>query len=640
MNALGRAKSLLVVLLLVSTSSAVEAQQLSGVDLSTAVLKGQWGRVTEGARQWQQESGAPTADWLLGHASLATGDYRQATSAFAQLGDGIKSEAILDYASTLVDQNPTNAVAHMLKGDALARAAKYEDALVALDQAVQLDSTSALLFNERGTVNAMAGKTQLAIADFEKATALAPRFAEAHANLGLERLASGDGSDAIRNLTRAIELAPDFALAYNGRGAAYSLVGAWEDAETDFARASILMPSLTYIQGNAQWIARHRAELTLRSNLPNKESDERSGTLMAVTDNLERLSKTVGLLYDLKDKSMPLQLKVPLQFAGPILQDMETARTGHFDPVTSRTLERVFVVELQELTNVVGGMVDNGLLPATYRKLLPVLSGAPDLISGAASQAGRGSWKPTISDVEHYLDGFNKIASASLGMIVAGPRGASLASTGADLAADIVRGATEPYLRDAALDPVRTKVIQDWRASVDAAAAHGVPAVTFSRYTEHIPELKFAPKLIAEYDSQANWFNTATATRQTTERPLDSLRRPTPVSLVPIQQGQDSRARRNDTVITPSQPSPIRSVNIPLPRPDEVSAQSYRLPSNAVPMTKPGGVSMRADVVKNQPADTSAFGGSRGAPTATSAVQQDQMISPFLLFCAPPPPTK
>lgn len=77
-------------------------------------------------------------------------------------------------------------------------------------------------------------------------------------------------------------------------------------------------------------------------------------------------------------------------------------------------------------------------------------------------------------------------------------------------------------------------------------------------------------------------------------------------------------------------------------RPVPAATPSYRLPSNQLSAPKPGGVLMKADVVKNQPADMSGlFGGPAPSTppvtpprTQTVAAQPDGLFTPFLLFCA------
>jgi tetratricopeptide (TPR) repeat protein len=268
--------SLLMVLLCVGSSWAQDWESAS----KQSVIKADWVKVTEAVQQWKQRDAAPVADWLLGYASLATGDYNQALESFSRLRTTAETQAVLNYATALTEQNSKNAVAQMLKGDALARAGKHEEALAALDEAVRLDARSALIYDVRGVVRVLAGKTEDAIADFEKAIELEPKFAEVYANLGLVQLAAGDTPGAVESLTQAIDLAPDFALAHNGRGIGYSIMEDWPAAEGDFASASKLS-NQTPIVGNLNFLQRLKAEAGFRKERWVAKLDERGTTLIA-----------------------------------------------------------------------------------------------------------------------------------------------------------------------------------------------------------------------------------------------------------------------------------------------------------------------------------------------------------------------
>jgi tetratricopeptide (TPR) repeat protein len=258
------------------------AQQDWEATAKRAILKADWSEVAEAAQRWKQrDAGAAVADWLLGYAGLATGNSQVALAGFSQLDTSAKKQSVSLFASALVSQAPSNAIAQMLKGDVLARAGNYAEALTALDKAAQLDPGSALILDVRGVVRALAGKREDAFADFALAVELKPKFADAHANLGLARLAVGSVSGAVGNFTQAIELAPDFALAYNGRGVAYALMEAWDEAESDFKKAAELAPGLSYTHGNTQFLTWGKGQIAFRQSLQERMGDGRGGTLIA-----------------------------------------------------------------------------------------------------------------------------------------------------------------------------------------------------------------------------------------------------------------------------------------------------------------------------------------------------------------------
>src|SRR6185503_19488350 len=199
---------------------------------------------------------------------------------FSGLDSSGKTQAVLAYALALADQNQKNAVAQMLKGDALARAGRHEEALVSLDEAVRLDGRSVLIRDVRGVVRALAGKTEDAMADFERMTELEPKYASAYANRGLVQLAAGSVPAAVESLTQALELAPNFALAYNSRGVAYASMEAWEEADNDFNKAAELSPGLPYALSNARFVTWTRGQIAFRQGLLDV-GDGRGSTLIA-----------------------------------------------------------------------------------------------------------------------------------------------------------------------------------------------------------------------------------------------------------------------------------------------------------------------------------------------------------------------
>lgn len=131
----------LMVVLLVWTVPAWAQREWEAASRQ-AVLRAEWPTVAAAARTWQQhEPDAVVAAWLLGYAGLATGDYRLATEGFQRLDAPQTAAQLHTWAGALVDQQPQNALAQLLHGDALARSGNYTEALAALDEAVVLPPT-------------------------------------------------------------------------------------------------------------------------------------------------------------------------------------------------------------------------------------------------------------------------------------------------------------------------------------------------------------------------------------------------------------------------------------------------------------------------------------------------------------------
>jgi hypothetical protein len=211
-------------------------------------LKAGWAGVIPAARQWKERApDDPVPDWLAGHAGLATGDYALASEAFAALGGLDAIASVLSFAQGLVRDAPSNAVALMLHGDALARAGKYDEALAALNKAESAGGqAAALTLNLRGAVHALAGRHDAALGDLGRAVELSPGLADAWANRGLVRSMLGKTDDALGDFDRALEIAPLHPAARNARAALLASMGKLAEAEADLriAAQSGLLPAL------------------------------------------------------------------------------------------------------------------------------------------------------------------------------------------------------------------------------------------------------------------------------------------------------------------------------------------------------------------------------------------------------------
>ncbi len=283
-----------LMLVLVFAVAPAFSQESYETKIKQAILAEDWDKVVKVGREWQpSEADAPIANWLLGYAGLATGNYQLSARSFLQLGQPGTPERLLVWAKQLADQNQTDAVARMLKGDALARSGKYEEALAALDEAIRLEPQSALLYNVRGVVRVLADKVDEAAGDFEKAIELAPNFTDALTNIGILRLIEGDFIGALEYLNKVIRLCPNFSLAINARGVVYSNLKAWESSEQDFRKAMDLDPTLWFASGNLKLLAWIRGQEQFRWSRMTGQVGSRRGTTL-VASSYERYSINIG----------------------------------------------------------------------------------------------------------------------------------------------------------------------------------------------------------------------------------------------------------------------------------------------------------------------------------------------------------
>ena len=97
-------------------------------------------------------------------------------------GDFEQAAAFYDVA---VAEEPDNAHAHDLRGEALLELGRYEEALASLDRAVALDPSNAYAHSHRGQVLLELGLADEAVVEFEHAVRLEPN--REHFQRALER---------------------------------------------------------------------------------------------------------------------------------------------------------------------------------------------------------------------------------------------------------------------------------------------------------------------------------------------------------------------------------------------------------------------------------------------------------------------
>ena len=112
-----------------------------------------------------------------------------------------------------------------------------EQALLALDRAIDLRPDYDTAYNNRGAAKTLLGRHQDAIADYDTAIRLKPDYAEAYSNRGTAKNFLGRHQDAIADYNKAIRLKPDYVKAYDGRGSTKHLLGRSQDAIADYNKA-------------------------------------------------------------------------------------------------------------------------------------------------------------------------------------------------------------------------------------------------------------------------------------------------------------------------------------------------------------------------------------------------------------------
>lgn len=167
-----------------------------------------------------------------------------------------------------------NAVKWFEKGVEAGDAGRYEEALGAFSNAIELKPDYQLAYVFRGLAYYAIGNHQKAIKEFAKAIELKPDDAKVYDARGSAYHTIGNYQQAIKDFTKAIELKPDDEYPYCERGRAYAAMGNSQQAIKDFTKAIILKPGYAeaYFNRGLTYIASSN-DLNLRKNFQKAISD-------------------------------------------------------------------------------------------------------------------------------------------------------------------------------------------------------------------------------------------------------------------------------------------------------------------------------------------------------------------------------
>jgi|GEM_PF-2208253 len=178
-------------------------------------------------------------------------------------------EAVIPAADALIELDPNNAFAYLMRGSSLQYAgdrltplADFQQALnlggenpeiysiigstfvqtsdsmngfLALDRAISLDPLNPRPYYFRGLAYYDDGYFQDAIPEFDEAVTLDGFYYDAYFDRAMTHMAMEDRTQALEDFTRVIEINPNFRLSYIRRGALYEQDGQLEAATGDFA---------------------------------------------------------------------------------------------------------------------------------------------------------------------------------------------------------------------------------------------------------------------------------------------------------------------------------------------------------------------------------------------------------------------
>jgi tetratricopeptide (TPR) repeat protein len=135
-----------------------------------------------------------------------------------------------------------DAQSHNIRGQALARSGKNEQALAEFDQAIAIDPNNADALYNRGLLYQADKQHQSAIDDFTAASGLTPQRAEPLLGRAISRLALDRVREAAADLDEAAQADPQNAQVWVTRGQAYERLGDRTKAAGSYGRAINLRP--------------------------------------------------------------------------------------------------------------------------------------------------------------------------------------------------------------------------------------------------------------------------------------------------------------------------------------------------------------------------------------------------------------
>ena len=202
----------------------------------SALLRGDWDEVLQASSAGATQ---PTHHRILkAHANLALNNNNDATCGFA----GVVPEELGqwdDWTLSFVLSYPDSTVANYLRGDALARQNRLNEALTMFDAALAETPDHPLTLNARGVVRSLLGDWEAATRDFYRAAEVRPGFADARSSRGFSYIHRKRGaSGALRAFYEALEISPEFGLALAGKGYSVLALNLWDNGERDIETAA------------------------------------------------------------------------------------------------------------------------------------------------------------------------------------------------------------------------------------------------------------------------------------------------------------------------------------------------------------------------------------------------------------------
>ncbi len=142
------------------------------------------------------------------------------------------------------NKNIVDSIEWFEKGKSLSRSGHYEDAIVVLNKAIELNPRNAEALNGRGITHYYRQQYDKAIDDYTKAIKMDPNLAKIYYNRGIAYTNKNQYDRAIEDFTEAIKLDSTFAFAYLNRGNVYLIQQHHDKAIDDYTKVIELKPKM------------------------------------------------------------------------------------------------------------------------------------------------------------------------------------------------------------------------------------------------------------------------------------------------------------------------------------------------------------------------------------------------------------
>ena len=171
-----------------------------------------------------------------------------------ELAEAGKYEEAIECYDKTIEKNPDDAGAYNNKGIALDDLGKKEEAIECYNKAIEINPDYAGAYNNKGIALSDLGKKEEAIECYNKAIEINPDYAGAYNNKGFALRNLGKKEEAIECFDKAIEINHDYANAYNNKGNALSDLGKKEEAIECYNKAIEKDPDYAFAYNNKGFV--------------------------------------------------------------------------------------------------------------------------------------------------------------------------------------------------------------------------------------------------------------------------------------------------------------------------------------------------------------------------------------------------